>query len=274
MSRNFVIRVLVVCALPGLFAIAQDDSQWQAATAAGIVAADRNDFGKAEQYLNYALRLAEGFGPKDFRVSTTLNDLGLVYHAEHKYSEAEASYRKAEPIMLAAYGMNSIDVANINYNLASVMFDEGHEVEALTTINRALGIYQRTLGDSSPKTATMLCMKGDVLRVMKHYLDAEGLLRRCADVREKNSGLASSDLANALLSLARTLYAEGKNSAAETRYQLVEKIREKNDGITSPGLAESLEEHATVLRSLGRENDAEKLMTMAEAIRKNLPKAK
>jgi hypothetical protein len=120
----------------------------------------------------------------------------------------------------------------------------------------------------------MLCLKGEVLREMKHYLDAEGLSRRCADIREKSNGLNSPALADAVLILARVLTAEGKESAAEARYQLVDRIREKTAGITSPLLAESLEEHANVLRSLGRGKDAERLANMSAAIRNAQPKSK
>lgn len=252
--------------------IAQGDAVWQAAIAEGITASGRNDFVHAEQALSRAVRLAGDFGPRDIRVAATLNTLGLVYRAEHKYSDAEAAYRKAVPMMESAYGEASLDVANVYFNLVTIMFDQGHEAESLPYIERALSVYQKLLGDSSLKTAAMLCMKGDALRTMKHYLDAEGLLRSCADAREKNNGLSSPEVADALLSLARVLNAEGKGSAAEVRYRLVEKIREKNYGITSPLLAESMEEHAGVLRSLGRSREAENLSAMSAAIRRTQTK--
>jgi tetratricopeptide (TPR) repeat protein len=266
MMRITVAGILLATLLTGA-AVAQDEGPWKAASVEGMNAVEKNDLAHAEQSLLRAVRLAEEFGPRDVRVASTLNTLGLIYRAEHKFSEAEAAYRKALPIMETAYGAN-IDVANLDLNLVNIMFDQGHAVESMPYIEHGLSIYEKLLGDSSIKTGAMLCMKGDALRLMKRYVDAEGLLRVCSDIREKNRGLTSPELAEAQLSLARVLSAEGKASAAEARYQLVEKIREKSFGITSPLLADSMDEHAVVLRSLGRYRDAEKLTAMSSAIRK------
>jgi hypothetical protein len=108
----------------------------------------------------------------------------------------------------------------------------------------------------------------------KRYEEAEGPLRRCAEIREKDSGLNNAELGDAVQSLARVFAAEGKASAAEARYKLLEKIRENTVGITSPLLAEAMEEHAVILKSLARELEADKLTTMAAAIRKSQSKGK
>jgi tetratricopeptide (TPR) repeat protein len=267
MQRILLAGALLLAIIAPCLVVAQDDGPWRAAMLEGMNAAGVNNYSRAEQALLRAVHLAEAFGPKDPRTGSTLNSLGLVYRAEHKYAEAESAYRRALPIMEAAYG-TSLDVANVNYNLATVLLDMGHQAMALPSIDRALEIYIKLLGDSSLKTADMLCMKGDAYRLMKRLADAEGPLRRCADIREKNNGLESAELADALLSLARVLAAEGKDSAAEVRYQLVEKIREKTVGITSPVLAESMDEHAAVLKSLGRDKEAERLTAMSASIRK------
>jgi tetratricopeptide (TPR) repeat protein len=245
-----------------------DDGSWRTDVIKALRAAGEKDYPGAEQAFVQALKEAERFGPEDTRVGTTLNSLGLVYRAEKKYSEAEAAYRRALVIMNAAYG-DSVDVGNVNFNIASVMFDQGHQVEALPNLRTTLGIYERLLGSGSLKTAAALCMEGDAFRMMQRYPESEDALRRCADTREKDSGLEDHTVADALHSLSLTLIAEGKFSAAEPRLKLVEKIREKTLGITSPLLAQTMEDHASVLKELGRAKEAERLTIIAAAIRRS-----
>jgi tetratricopeptide (TPR) repeat protein len=235
----------------------------QALHAAGV-----KDYPKAEQFFLKAVQEAGRFGPDDPRLGTTLNSLGLVYRAEKKYGDAESAYRRALVIMQTAYG-DSIDVGNVNFNIAGVMFDQGHQIEAFPNLRRTLAIYERLLGADSVKTAAVLCMEGETYRLMKRFPESETALRRCADIRETNGGLIeNAGLADALHSLALTLIDEGKFSAAEPRLRIAEKIREKTLGITSPLLAQTMEDHASVLRELGREKEAEGLIAISAAIRR------
>lgn len=245
-----------------------EDGAWRNDIIQGLHAAGEKDYPRAEQAFVQALKEAERFGPEDTRVGATLNSLGLVYRAEKKYSEAESAYRRALVIMNAAYG-DSVDVGNVNFNIANVMFDQGHQVEALPNLRTTLGIFERLLGSGSLKTAAALCMEGDSYRMMKRYPESEDVLRQCADIREKDRGLEDATVADALHSLSLTLVAEGKFSAAEPRLKLAEKIREKTLGITSPLLAQTMEDHASVLKELGRAREAESLTTIAAAIRRN-----
>jgi len=237
-------------------------------------AAGAKDYPKAEQAFLKAVQEAGRFGPDDPRLGTTLNSLGLVYRAEKKYGEAEGVYRRALGIMETAYG-DSIDVGNVNFNIASVMFDQGHQAEALPNLRRTAGIYERLLGGDSLKTAAVLCMEGDAYRLLKRFPESEAVLRRCADIRETNGGLIENgELADALHSLALTLIDEGKFSAAEPRLKIAEKIREKTLGITSPLLARTMEDRAAVLKELGRDKEAENLLAVSAAIRRSQNKGK
>jgi tetratricopeptide (TPR) repeat protein len=245
----------------------ENEDQWKNLVMQALGAASANDYPRAEQAFLGALREAERFGPQDTRVGTTLNSLGLVYRAEKKFSDAERAYRRALVIMNAAYG-DSIDVGNVNFNIVNVMFDQGRHADALPFIRRALGIYEKLLGPTSLKTAAVLCMEGEVYRLSKHFQDAEGPLHRCADIREMDSGLENSALADALYSLAMVYVGQGKFWAAEPRLKLAEKIREMTAGITSPLLAQTMEDHAAVLKALGRDVEAQKLTAISAAIRR------
>jgi tetratricopeptide (TPR) repeat protein len=230
-------------------AAAQDPEEaWKNLFMQALSAAGANDFPKAEQGFVKALEEATRFGAQDPRVGTTLNSIGLVYRAEKKFPEAESAYRRAVAILEKSYPAESIDIANVNFNIASVMFDQGHQAEALPYTRKTLAAYEKLLGPTSVKTGAALCLLGDSMRLLKDFKEAEGPLRRCADV------------------------GEGKYVLAEPRFKLAEKIRESLLGITSPLLAQTMEDHAALLKSLGREQDAGKLLNIASAIRRNQKK--
>lgn len=250
-------------------ASAQNDDTWKDLVMKALYEASAKDYAKSEQSFLQAVKEAERFGAEDARLGTTLNSLGLLYRAEKRYADAETAYRKALAILLRSYGVDSMDVANVNFNIATVMFDQGHQAGAQSFLQRTLVTYENILGSSSGKTASVLCMLGDIHRLVKDYPAAEGPLKRCADIREANGGMQTNEMADALYSLALTYIGEGKYALAEPRLKLVEKIREQTLGITSPVLAQTFEDHATLLRQLGRDQDAEKLSSMASAIRRN-----
>jgi tetratricopeptide (TPR) repeat protein len=252
------------------FAVAQEsDDQWKALVMQALYSAGSNDFAKAEQLFQRALQEAGKFGSGDARVGTTLNSLGLVYKSERKFSEAEASFRKALAILEHAYGYDSIDVANVNFNIATVMVEQGKSGLVFPYLEKSLPAYQRQLGPQSLKAATVFCMIGDAHKSLKEWQEAEASLKQCADIRESQTGVVSSDLGDALFSLAQVLERQGKYGQAEPRYRLAEKIREKTSGIMSPALAEALEAHSAVLKAMGKEAEAAKDSALASAIRRN-----
>jgi tetratricopeptide (TPR) repeat protein len=246
---------------------ADPEEAWKLLITDALNAATSGNYPKSEQELQQAVQSAARFGPEDGRLGTTVNTLGLVYRAEKKYPDAERAYLRALDVLEKAYGPGSIDVANVNFNIANVMFDQGRQSMALPYIQKALPVYQRLLGPDNLKTAALLCMTGDIHRLEKNYAAAEGPLRRCADIRESKGGLQDPELAGALHSLALVYVGLGRYALADQRFTLAEKIREKTLGITSPLLAQTMEDHAAVLKQLGRDRDAERLDKMAQAIR-------
>lgn len=246
----------VVLALPAITPLVRAqraDDTWKKLFTQGVYDAGRKDYSRAEQSLLGALHEAERFGDKDVRVASTENTIGLVYAAENKFGEADKAYRRALAIFEVAYGKESLDVANVNFNIATVMFGQGRQADAMPYILPAVRTYEGQLGGNSVKTGAALCMQGDAYRAMKDYAAAEGPLRRCADIREADGGIENPELADAVYSLALAYVGQGKYALAEPRFKLAEKIRESTLGLTSPLLAQTMEDHAALLKSMGRE---------------------
>lgn len=244
------------------------EEPWKDLVTEGQRAAGNNRYADAERIFLKAVHEAERFAADDWRVGVTLESLGQVYRAENKLSEAETAYRRALGIVGKTNGDDSAEVANINFDMANVMLDDGRQTEALRYAHKALSTYESSFGGTSIETAQALCLLGDSLRSMKNYSEAEGPLRRCADIRETDGGIDSLELADALHSLALTYVGERKYELAEPRFRLVEKIRENKLGLTSPLLAQTMEDHAALLRIMGREKDAERLTILSAAIRR------
>ena len=247
----------------------EPDEAWKNLVMQALSASSANDYQKSEQIFQKALHEAERFGAGDPRVGATLNSLGLVYKAEKRHAEAEAAFRRALAVLEKAYGRESIDVANIDYNLATVLADQGKLPSALPFLENSLIGYQSHLGPQSLKAADVLCMIGDARRLTRDWARAEAPLKQCAEIREASGGIYSTELSDALFSLAIVYQNQGKFALADPRFHLAEKIREKMQGIMSPGFADVLEAHAAMLRSMGREADANKDASLATAIRRN-----
>ncbi len=269
-SRSALCGILIAaCILPAA-ALAQDaEAAWKNLLMQALYAAMEKQYLKSETIFDKAVHEAERFGPQDARIGITLNSLGLVYKEEKLFAKAETVYRRALAILDKAYGAESVDVANVNFNLGGVLIDQNRQAAAMPYLQKALQTYESTLGGNSLKTASVMCLMGDAYRGMKEYSNSITNLKRCADIREADGGIQNPELAEALRSIALTYAAMGKFPLAESNFKLSEKIVESSAGIASPQLASTMEDHIGVLKQIGgKEQEIERLSRMAQAIRR------
>jgi tetratricopeptide (TPR) repeat protein len=93
------------------------------------------------------------FGADHPYYAVALNQLGRVYTAQGKYSDAEALHKRALVIREQALGANHPDVAHTVNNLALVYRYQGKYGEAEGLYKRALAIREQALGESHPDVA-------------------------------------------------------------------------------------------------------------------------
>ncbi len=98
------------------------------------------NYPEAEKQWSAALKEAEGFGPQDPRLATTLNNLGEVYRAQAKYAEAEPLYMRAMAIYEKTLGPEHPDVAQSLENYAALLRKTGRDDEAVKLEARAKAI--------------------------------------------------------------------------------------------------------------------------------------
>ncbi len=114
--------ILALVALSLLTACAQ--TSWEEYNDAGVQAHEQARYAEAEELYLAALE-AESFGEQDTRLSTTLNNLAGLYHAQGKYAEAEPLHRRALAITEKALGPEHPEVAASLNNLGRLYDAQG-----------------------------------------------------------------------------------------------------------------------------------------------------
>jgi len=82
-ARTRWVLVGLLCVAVWLAYAAAQGGRWARLNAAGIEAYQRGDFAEAETQIAAARKVAEGFGPEDPRLATTLDALGALFRARH-----------------------------------------------------------------------------------------------------------------------------------------------------------------------------------------------
>ena len=108
-KTRWVLVGLVCLALWPAHASAQG-SLWETHMAAGAKAYQQGNYPEGERQLAAAVKEAEGFGPQDPRLATSLNNLAEVYRLEGRYGKAEPLHRRALAIRVVALGPEHPDL--------------------------------------------------------------------------------------------------------------------------------------------------------------------
>jgi len=138
--------VLVLVAMLTLAAPRAADPQvtsWESQMAVGAKAYQEGHYGDAEKSFVAAVKEAEGFGPDDPRLATSLNNLAEVYRAQGRYGEAEPLDKRALAIWEKALGPEHPDVATSLENYAALLRKTNREAEAATMEARVKAIRTR-----------------------------------------------------------------------------------------------------------------------------------
>ena len=85
----------------------------------------------------------KAFGPEHPDLAINLNNLGNLYRAQGRYSEAEALSKRSLAIAEKALGPEHPDVGESLNNLAELYHAQGRYAEALPLMKRALVIWAK-----------------------------------------------------------------------------------------------------------------------------------
>ena len=153
------------------------------------------------------------------------------------------------------------------------LYQKGRYAEAIPYAEKALIIFEKTVGAEHPDTATSLNNLAELYRTMGAYEKAAPLYKRSLEIREKTVGPEHPETAAVLNNLALLYYTIGTYDKAESLYKRSLTINEKALGPELPNTALSLNNLALLYFTIGAYDKAEPLYRRSLAIREKALRA-
>ncbi|MGA8171455.1 MAG: tetratricopeptide repeat protein [Methylocystis sp.] len=194
------------------------------------------------------------------------NQLGMLFRAKARNTEAEPLYKRALAIGEASYGPDHPNVAIRLNNLARLLQDTNRIKEAEPLMRRALAIDEASYGPDHPNVAIDLNNLARLLKSTNRIKEAEPLMRRALTMDEASYGPDHPSVAIDLNNLARLLQDTNRIKEAEPLMRRALAIDEASYGPDHPKVAICLNNLAALLQDTNRIKEAEPLMRRALAI--------
>ncbi|GHP00819.1 hypothetical protein KSF_108660 [Reticulibacter mediterranei] len=229
----------------------------------------------AKMFCQRSLSIREQtLGAYHLATAQSLYNLARVYFELSEYAECEHLNRRALSIREQTLPSDHLDIALSLNNLAFLYYLwEGKSEQAESLFQRAIPIFERSIGLEHPRTAHCLSNLALLYASQGRYEESERLLRQVWDIRERLLGHWHLDTARSLQNLA-WLYIEQKR---QDRYEeadafLLESlvIRERLVGRDHPQTANSLNHLALLREAQGRYTEAEDLYRQVLAMRRKM----
>jgi len=140
-------------------------------------------------------------GPQSQSLVHPLDRLGVLCTAQHKVEQAKEYLERALQISEANSGADSVETANVIYDLACAYLTIGEKEEiqkAEAFLIRALNIKEANLGPWDVEVSHVLLRLGAMYMEQDQFADAEECLTRSLQIRETKLGKDHSRVAQCL----------------------------------------------------------------------------
>ncbi len=231
----------------------------------------------AEKCLNVAKKRLGEVHPA---VASSLNNLGMLYYVQGRYTEADPLYVKAIEIRMALLQERDSDVqegfanlAGFSQNLALLYQVQGRFDEAEALYKKSLEILYALLKEEdypNQAIATSINNLAALYQFQGRYGEAGLLHLRDLEFCSEWLGEEHPSFATSLNNLAALYYTQRRYTEAELLYQEALNLREQLLGDTHPDVAISLSNLARLYQSQGRYAEAEPLCKEALDLLKQL----
>ena len=148
-------------------------------------------------------------------------------------------------------------------NLAEVHRFEGDYVNAVPLYDRAVVLYEASLGPDHPDLALTLNNQALLHHAQEEYAKAEPLYERALGIWDRTLGAEHLNVAAGLNNLGAVRQARGARDEAEALFRRALEIRERNLGSDHPDVAQSLSSLGELKRVLEDYGEAEALLRRA-----------
>ena len=250
------------------FAVTASEQEWKRHISEGGGYFKRADYPAALKSFKYAVKLSEGFGNKDARHATGLNNIGVVLRKMGRFNEAIPYYQKALSIRESVLGENHPLVSSTVNNIALLKKELGEYTQAEPLYRRAIAIMESNYGADDERLATSLNNLAGLYVEMGRYKEAKSLYRRALTIREKKLGKDHVDTALSQSNLAGLFQQLGDYSSAEKLYKNALITDKKKLGAEHPVVAFDIQNLANLYQAQGRLDEADSLYEQALSIAK------
>lgn len=226
------------------------DVEWESHRAAGLQALREYKETAAIEEYRAALRIAEGFGPDDARLVTSLRELATAYERDRRFGEVAQLSHRLLRLLEQAHGANSTELVPALHQLARAtqMLDEDEQAEL--QLQRALSIQEAALGPDHPMVTWSLHALALLNLRRKRFADAEAFWLRAEPIAmaDRSHGYDKALSQDAILDCLILVYRAWERPAlmeatARRRLELAE-VESDDDlkfGAVLRNLAEALE---------------------------------
>ena len=151
---------------------------------------------------------------KEYAEST--NDVGVIYHKNFDYPNAEKYFKKALSILEKFASENDADYATFTNNLAALYDDLGLYSSADSLYRKSVFIRKAIFTDASDAYSEGLNNLGNFYRKIENYDSAKAYLEQSLLIRSK---VKDFSYAQTLNTLAMVIQKTGNFSSAEAKYK-------------------------------------------------------
>jgi tetratricopeptide (TPR) repeat protein len=220
-----------------------------------------------ENQMKKAVETARGFGEKDLRLATALEDLGNFYSWSNT-DKVEKPLREALGIREVVQGADHPDVVKATEELAEFLM--GMRVEGFTSKSSNEAPYTQITRSpiSGPERQTITTSGGPTVNTaavkkMANCQKAEVLYKKALASRERMTGADPASLMGTLSGLESALRCQDKRKEADAIVARNLIIKSKIPGPPERGRAEQLYEQGNALARAGKFSEAEPLVRQA-----------
>ena len=231
-----------------------------------MVAADRDQFGRAAGLFSAALAIYQQELPESAELAGILNDFAYLHQRQGDTRSAAKLLERALEIDEKIFGEDSLEVADRRTNLAFYLQDLGDYRRALGLYLAAEEVQRRGGAQNSFEAASLLNNQGILRRELGELEEAERLHRQALKIALPIVGADHPDLAALHSSLARVLVLLGRGGEALEAFGLALRIEGAARGRDSLMAGRLLAEIADAERQQGELDAAAGHLAEARAV--------
>jgi serine/threonine protein kinase/tetratricopeptide (TPR) repeat protein len=194
-----------------------------------VVGYQESRFDQARQWATTADAILRRLGGHDLLRAWLFNDIGAAHFAEGKKEPAVQAMQSSLALKVKALGSDHPDVGVSEGNLAIVLAESGHYLDALQHSERSLALLERGLGAEHPYLAEQMSNRGEILNALGRYSEARQSFERATAAWERELGSESRNLAYALTGMGISYLGLGAPTNALVPLERALKIRQARE---------------------------------------------